>query len=93
MSRMISAGRPPMADDLPPMPVVKYFEPEFAAYLAKMRGPDASPMKFKARPRPTGEAALAVVTEYAVPLPQGGYPDHNGSDWSFGTPGKSGGRA
>ncbi len=89
MSRMIGAGRPPMPDDQPPMPVVNYFKPEFAAYLAKMRGPGVSPMKFKARPRPTGEAALAVVTEYAVPLPEGGNPEHNGSDWSFGTPGKS----
>lgn len=90
MSRETGAGRPPMGLDQPPMPAVNYFKPELAAYLAKMRGPGASPMKFKARPRPTGEAALAVVTEYDVPLPEGGYPEHDGSDWSFGTPAKTG---
>lgn len=90
MSREVGAGRPPMGLDQPPMPAVNYFKPELAAYLAKMRGPGTSPMKLKARPRPTGDAALAVVTEYDVPLPEGGYPDHDGSDWSFGTPGKTG---
>ena len=90
MSRETGAGRPPMGEDQPPMPAVHYFKPELAAYLAKMRGPGPSPMKFKARPRPTGDSALAVVTEFDVPLPEGGYPEHDGSDWSFGTPGKNG---
>jgi streptogramin lyase len=77
--------------DQPPIPAVAYFKPEMVAYLAKFRGPQASPIKFKLRPRPTGDAALAVVTTYDVPLVGGGFAEHNGSDWSFGTPGRSGG--
>ena len=38
----------------------------------------------------TGESAMAVVTEFDVPPPEGVYPEHDGSDWSFGTPGKIG---
>ena len=90
MSRQAGAGRPPIPMDQPPVPAVHYFKAELAAYLARMRGPGPSPMKFKARPRPTGESAMAVVTEYDVPTPEGGYPEHDGSDWSFGTPGKIG---
>jgi streptogramin lyase len=48
-------------------------------------------MKFKLRPRPTGEAARVVFKEYDVPhdpalnLPDR-YPVSDGSDWSLGTP-------
>jgi streptogramin lyase len=80
-----------LPDDQPPMPAVNYFKPELAAYLAKMRGPGTSPIKFKLRPRPSGEAALAVVTEYDIPLPDGTTALATGNDWSFGMPGRSGG--
>jgi virginiamycin B lyase len=48
-------------------------------------------MKFKLRPRPTGDAARVVFTEYEVPIdPSIGaeteYPTNDGSDWSLGTP-------
>src|SRR5258708_24386274 len=48
-------------------------------------------MKFNLRPRPRGDAARVVFTEYEVPLDPGGgsdtkYPTNNGSDWSLGTP-------
>ncbi len=89
MSREVVGGFLP--DDNPPMPAVNYFKPELAAYLAKMRGPGPSPIKFKLRPRPTGEAALAVVTEYDVPLANGAMAPAYGSDWSCGAPGSSGG--
>jgi streptogramin lyase len=46
-------------------------------------------MKFKLLPRPTGEAARVVVTEFSLPPAE--TPDllapHDGSDWSEGTPG------
>ncbi len=46
-------------------------------------------------PRPTGEAAQVVITEYDLPRP--GEPDwimkHNGTDWSEGTPSRYDGRA
>src|ERR1700741_3158784 len=42
-------------------------EKELAAYLARARGPEPSNMKFnKLRPRPTGDAARVVFTEYDV---------------------------
>jgi streptogramin lyase len=66
---------------------------ELAAYLARARGPGESSMKIKARPRPTGEAARVVYTEYDVPLEEGAggrraLPD--GSDWTQGSPSKFG---
>jgi streptogramin lyase/mono/diheme cytochrome c family protein len=72
-------------------PIIEYFKDDLAAYLAKVRGPGPTAMKFKLRPRPTGEAARAVFTEYDVPLdPSLGleteYPTNSGSDWSLGTP-------
>jgi streptogramin lyase len=70
-------------------PLVKYYKEELVEYLAEMRGPGSSPMKFKLLPRPTGEAARVVITEYDVPPAE--TPDalapHNGSEWSEGTPG------
>ena len=62
---------------------------DIAAYLAKVRGPE-SVITPKFRPRPTGEATLAVVREYTIPFPNiaKGLPDsiEDGSDWSLGTP-------
>ncbi len=48
-------------------------------------------MKFNLRPRPTGEAARVVFTDYeAPPDPDVGMPykvlTNNGTDWSLGTP-------
>jgi streptogramin lyase len=71
---------------------IDFHEKELAAYLARARGPEPSAIKsFKLRPRPTGDAARAVFTEYDVPLfgandaPRK-YALNNGSDWSLGTP-------
>jgi streptogramin lyase len=66
-------------------------EKELATYLARARGPEQSDMKFKLRPRPTGDAARVVFTEYDVPLFAANdtpkkYATNNGSDWSLGTP-------
>ena len=64
---------------------------ELAAYLARARGPGASSMQFKIRPRPTGEAARVVYRQYDVPVNADlGTPERtdiiDGSDWSQGTP-------
>src|SRR5262249_31164751 len=80
-----------MPEDQPPMPAVNYFKPELAAWLAKVRGPQPYPIKFKVRPRPAGDATLAVVTEYDVPLANGTMAYASGSDWEFGIPGRNGG--
>jgi streptogramin lyase/mono/diheme cytochrome c family protein len=78
-------------EDAPVSPQIEYHEQELAAYLARMRGPGPSAMKIKVRPRPTGDAARVVFTEYDIPLdPTLNYPTkyvtNNGSDWSLGTP-------
>jgi streptogramin lyase/mono/diheme cytochrome c family protein len=78
-------------EDSPAAPTIEYFKKDLAEYLAKVRGPGPSAMKFNLRPRPKGEAARVVFTEYEVPLDPGSgfdtkYPTNNGSDWSLGTP-------
>ena len=78
-------------EDAPVSPMIEYFKKDLAGYLAKVRGPGPTAMKFKVRPRPTGDAARVVFTEYEVPLDPGSgfdtkYPTNNGSDWSLGTP-------
>jgi streptogramin lyase len=78
-------------DDAPVQGGIEYFKKDLAAYLAKVRGPEPTAMKFKIRPRPSGDAARVVFTEYEVPLDpsyehETQYPTNNGSDWSMGTP-------
>ena len=70
---------------------IEHYQHELAAYLARARGPGETSMKFKLRPRPTGEAARVVFREYDVPLDEDlGFPYkyelNDGSDWSKGTP-------
>jgi len=80
--------------------VLEFNQQELAAYLARVRGPDAqglaeSAMKIKLRPRPAGETARVVFKEYDVPVdPDLGVPNrdigNDGSDWSLGTPSRRG---
>ena len=80
-------GDPPRLDRAP-VPLVRQYKEELAAYLAKMRGPGPSPIKFQPYPRPRGETARVVVTEYdytssanpSEPV------THDGSDWMEGVP-------
>src|SRR5262252_3491358 len=72
-------------------PVLEHNQKQLAAYLARARGPGETSMKFNLRPRPTGEAARVVFTDYeAPPDPDVGMPykvlTNNGIDWSLGTP-------
>jgi len=72
-------------------PVLDHNQKQLAAYLARARGPGESSMKFNLRPRPAGEAARVVFTDYeAPPDPDVGMPykvqTNNGTDWSLGTP-------
>ena len=83
-----SSNRPPVA--------MRYHKNELAEYLARMRGPGESPMELKpVLPRPTGDAARVVITEYDVPVADTGeFVLWNGEDWSEGTPsGAHGGRS
>jgi virginiamycin B lyase len=80
--------------------VLDYHQKELAAYLSRVRGPDAQGLvegvaKIKLRPRPSGETARVVFREYDVPVdPDLGVPSrdfsNNGSDWSLGTPSRRG---
>lgn len=71
-----------------PNPVIAYHKEELARYLAEMRGPGPSPMRFEVPPRPRGDAARAVITEFDIS--PGPTPDrlasHDGSNWSEGAP-------
>ncbi|HET7681626.1 MAG TPA: carboxypeptidase regulatory-like domain-containing protein [Xanthobacteraceae bacterium] len=78
-------------DQRKPNPNLTFHQKDIVAYLARVRGPGPSSMKFKLQPRPSGEAARAVFKEYDVPAEAGhGPPDgkflNDGSDWSLGTP-------
>ncbi len=84
---------------VPPNPkanaIIEHDQKQLAAYLARARGPGESSMKFKPRPRPTGEAARVTWTLYDLPLnPDSGigtkYNPNDGTDWSLGTTSKIG---
>lgn len=80
-----------LGPDSKPIAPIEFHEKELAAYLARARGPEASSMKFQLRPRPAGDVARVVFTEYDVPVagPEHAAPKYalnNGSDWATGTP-------
>src|SRR5438094_5386781 len=66
-------------------PNIEFHQKELAAYLARARGPGESSMKFKLRPRPSGEASRVVLKEYDFPMEHGHAASMDGSDWSLGT--------
>ncbi len=65
---------------------IDFHQKELAAYLARARGPGETSMKFKLRPRPSGDAARVVVKEYDFPMEGGHHRANDGADWSLGTP-------
>jgi streptogramin lyase len=71
------------------------YKDEIVAFLTKVRGPAAPNYALKPLPRPTGEAAQVVITEYDVPRPDAPVESymHNGSDWMEGTPSRWAGRS
>ena len=97
MSRIATSGwvASPMAagparEDRPPSPLMDYYKERLAAYLARVRGPGPSPMNFVPRPRPTGDAVLAVLREYDTPGQGYGLPMwEDGTDWTEGAPSKT----
>jgi streptogramin lyase len=71
------------------------YKDEIVAFLTKVRGPGPANYTLKPLPRPTGEAAQVVITEYDTPRPEAPeeYLAHNGSDWMEGTPSRWEGRS
>jgi streptogramin lyase len=67
---------------------VVHYREELVRYLTSLRGPSSSPLAFTPQPRPAGEAARVVFTEYDIPL-AGSRSERawmDGSDWSQGWP-------
>jgi streptogramin lyase len=81
--------------DSKPSAILDFNQKELAAYLARARGPEESSLKIKPRPRPSGEAARAVFTEYDLPLNPDlnlgtTYQTNDGADWTLATTSKWG---
>jgi virginiamycin B lyase len=76
-------------------PQMNAYQSEIVAFLTKVRGPAPANYTLKPLPRPTGEAAQVVITEYLMPRPEAPEESlvHNGSDWMEGTPSRWEGRA
>ncbi len=93
MQTMLSIGYAP--EDKSPDPVIHAYMDELAEYLGRVRGPGNSPLNLKPLPRPTGDAAQVVITEFDLSRPDmpGWLMKHNGTDWSEGTPSRWDGRA
>jgi hypothetical protein len=93
MEKMLSIGYAP--ENAVPNSVIHAYKPELAEYLGRVRGPSNVPLNLKLLPRPTGDAAKIVVTEYDLSRPDmpGWTMEHNGTDWLEGTPSRWNGRA
>jgi streptogramin lyase len=61
--------------------IIRYHRDEIAKYLAEVRSPKSPPLTLKPLPRPTGDAARAVVTEYEMALKE----TQNEPSWYTGT--------
>src|SRR5579885_1024246 len=87
MERVGIYGDPPR-EDTAPLPLLRAYKGELAAYLAKMRGPGPMPFPLKLYPRPHGEAAQVVITEYDITSNANtdDYVTADGSDWMEGVP-------
>lgn len=73
---------------------INAYQNDLVAFLTKVRGPGPRDYTLKPLPRPTGEAAQIIVSEYDIPREEapGESYIHNGSDWSEGTPSRWEGR-
>jgi streptogramin lyase len=66
--------------------IIRYHRDDLAKYLAEVRGPKSPPLVLKPLPRPTGEVARTVITEYELPMKekQNEPSWYTGTDWSLG---------
>ena len=71
-----------------PSLTMEFYRNELAAYLAKARGPESKRLNPTLQPRPSGDAARHVVTEYDIPVAEltNERVPLDGSDWSAGVP-------
>jgi streptogramin lyase len=66
--------------------IIRHHEDELAKFLSEVRGANAPLHQLHTLPRPTGDAARAVVTEYELPIAErkNEMPWYTGADWSLG---------
>ena len=90
-----SSNGTPLRANAPGTPTIEAYKDDIVRFLTKVRGPGPANYELKPLPRPTGEAAQVVITEYDLPRPEAPpeYYTHNGSNWMEGTPSRWQGRA
>jgi streptogramin lyase len=68
----------------PANPSIRSHREQLVSYMTRVRGPQSSPLKFTPFPRPTGEAAQVIVTEYDIAPGDkpGVLPMNDGTQWS-----------
>lgn len=93
MARVYNGGGEYAGPDMAPFPAMAYYKKDLATYLSEARGPGPSTMQLKLHPRPRGEVARAIITEYTLPIADpdsnptdNGFPTNDGTFWSLGTP-------
>jgi hypothetical protein len=93
MSR--SPNGAPLRPNAPGTQTIDAYKDEIVRFLTRVRGPGPANYELKPLPRPTGEAAQIVITEYDLPRPEAPPESyvHDGSNWMEGTPSRWQGRA
>ncbi len=93
MSRIGPTGV--VAENAKPNELLLAYKEEVSNYLERVRGPGSPLLTPKVLPRPTGDAAKVVITEFDLPRPEAPQSllKFNGSDWSDGLPSTYAGRA
>ncbi len=91
----LNSNGTPMRPNAAGTPTINAYKDEIVRFLTKVRGPVPANYELKPLPRPTGEAAQIVITEFDLPRPEDPPESymHDGSDWMEGTPSRWQGRA
>jgi streptogramin lyase len=91
----LSSNGTPVRPNAGGTPTINAYKDEIVRFLTKVRGPGPANYELKPLPRPTGEAAQVVITEFDLPRPEDPPESymHDGSNWMEGTPSRWQGRA
>jgi virginiamycin B lyase len=91
----VSSNGTPMRPNAAGTATIEAYKDDIVRFLTKVRGPGPANYELKPLPRPTGEAAQVVITEYDLPRPEDPPESYmqDGSDWMKGTPSRWQGRA
>ena len=91
----LSSNGLPIRPNAAGTPTIEAYKDEIVRFLTKVRGPGPANYELKPLPRPTGEAAQVVITEFDLPRPEAPPESYryDGSNWMEGTPSRWQGRA